>query len=103
MLSLFLMPCNGYVYETFGISRHFPVKLQVLLIRAETHVNPLTAKCFTYDAIGRFYFLNNLIFSESLKIMNLSISISDGILSLTMGRMNWQFIELAKSTKIVLN
>ena len=26
---------NGYVYETFGISKHFPVKLQVLLIRAK--------------------------------------------------------------------
>ena len=40
---------NGYVYETFGISKHFPVKLQVLLIRAEPYDKPQTAKCFIYD------------------------------------------------------
>jgi hypothetical protein len=40
---------NGYVYETFGISKHFPVKLQELLIRAGMLDNPLTAKCFIYD------------------------------------------------------
>ena len=40
---------NGYVYETFGISKHFSVKLQVLLIRAEMLDNPLTGKCFIYD------------------------------------------------------
>ena len=46
----FIKMCgNGYVYETFGISKHFPVKLQVPLIRAETFDNPLTAKCFIYD------------------------------------------------------
>ncbi|WP_234995095.1 hypothetical protein, partial [Alkalitalea saponilacus] len=42
---------NGYVYETFGISKHFPVKLQVPLIQAETLNNPLTAKCFIYDVV----------------------------------------------------
>ena len=40
---------NGYVYETFGISKQFPIKLQLLLIRAGTLDNPLTAKCFIYD------------------------------------------------------
>ena len=40
---------NGYVYETFGISNRFPVKLQLLLIRAETLDKPLTAKYFIYD------------------------------------------------------
>lgn len=40
---------NGYVYETFGISKHFPVKLQVLLTWAEMLDNQLTAKCFIYD------------------------------------------------------
>jgi|GEM_PF-2764063 len=40
---------NGCVYETFGISKHCPIKLQVLLIRAETLDNTLTAKCFIYD------------------------------------------------------
>ena len=47
----FRLACNGYVYETFGISKHFPVKLQVLLIRAEMLDNPLTAKCFIYDVV----------------------------------------------------
>ncbi len=42
---------NGYVYETFGISKHFPIKLQVPLIRAEMLDNPLTAKCFIYDVV----------------------------------------------------
>jgi hypothetical protein len=40
---------NGYVYETFGISKHFPVKLLMSLIRAETLDNPLITKCFIYD------------------------------------------------------
>jgi len=48
---------NGYVYETFGISKHFPVKLQVLLIRAETFDNPLTAKCFIYDVSSWCFFI----------------------------------------------
>lgn len=45
------MEHNGYVYETFGISKHFPVKLQLLLIRAVPLDNPLTAKCFIYDVV----------------------------------------------------
>jgi hypothetical protein len=48
--SLFLqLAANGHVYETFGISKHFPVKLQVPIIRAEMLNNALTAKCFIYD------------------------------------------------------
>ena len=45
----FCMKPNGYVYETFGISKHFPVNIQQILIRAETPDKPLTAKCFIYD------------------------------------------------------
>ena len=48
-MSGFNMFANGYVYETFGISKYFPFKLQVLLIRVEALDNPLTAKCFIYD------------------------------------------------------
>ena len=48
----FIMLGNGHVYETFGISKHLPVKLQLLLIRAEMSDNPLTAKCFIYDVMG---------------------------------------------------
>ena len=44
---------NGYVYETFGISKHLPFKLQLLLIRVEAFDNPLTAKCFIYDVVCR--------------------------------------------------
>ncbi len=47
---------NGYVYETFGISKRFPFKLQQLLIRAETLAKPLTAKCFIHDVVLRFFF-----------------------------------------------
>src|SRR5690554_8232665 len=49
---------NGHVYETFGISKHFPVKLQELSIRAETLDNPLTAKCFIYDVGVMLLFSN---------------------------------------------
>ena len=45
------MPPNGHVYETFGISKHILVKLQLLLMRDETFDNPLTAKCFIYDVV----------------------------------------------------
>src|SRR5690554_3921302 len=58
MLVSFTMPANGHVYETFGISKHFPVKLQELSIRAETLDNPLTAKCFIYDVGGMLLFSN---------------------------------------------
>ena len=60
----FCLPCrlrvatNGYVYETFGISKHFPVKLQVLLKRAETLDNALTAKClYTMLPAGVYSFI----------------------------------------------
>ena len=53
----FIMPSNGYVYETFGVSKRFSVKLQVLLIRAETIDNLLTAKCFIYDVVVRALFI----------------------------------------------
>ena len=45
---LFKVTANGCVYETFGISKRFPVKLQLLLIRAETLDKPLIAKCFIH-------------------------------------------------------
>jgi hypothetical protein len=48
---------NGYVYETFGISKHFPVKLQIHLIRVGILDNPLTAKCFIYDVTKRIYLI----------------------------------------------
>ena len=54
----FKLTANGYVYETFGISKHLPVKLQVLLIRAEILDNTLTAKCFIYDVGHWLFYLN---------------------------------------------
>ena len=44
------------MHETFGISKHFSVKLQVLLTRSEMLDNTLTAKYFIYEVIGRFSF-----------------------------------------------
>jgi len=43
------MAYNGYVYETFGISKRFPAMLPLTLIRAKMLNNALTAKCFIYD------------------------------------------------------
>src|SRR5690554_712940 len=50
------LAANGYVYEAFGISKHFPIKLQLLSIRAETLDKPLTAKCFIYDVVFSCFF-----------------------------------------------
>lgn len=59
-MKFFKLVHNGYVYETFGISKHFPVKLQVLLIRAEMPDNPLTAKCFIYDVMHWLFSFNKI-------------------------------------------
>lgn len=76
VVSSFRLACNGYVYETFGISKHFPVKLQELLIRAETLDNSLTAKCFIYDVMrSAFIFVYNILFRFSLKFPFLSITL----------------------------
>lgn len=42
---------NGCVYETFGISKQFPINLQLLLIRAERLDKKLTAKCFIHVVV----------------------------------------------------
>ena len=39
---------NGCVYETFGISKLYLIKLQLLLIRAVPLGKPLTTKCFIH-------------------------------------------------------
>jgi hypothetical protein len=57
---LFSLAYNGHVYETFGISKLFPVKLQLLLIRAEMFDNPLTAKCFIYDVVRSCFIYSSL-------------------------------------------
>ena len=53
---------SGCVYETFGISKRFPVKLQLLLIRAETLDKPLTAKCFIHDVVCRFFSIVKVLY-----------------------------------------
>ena len=57
----FSMAANGCVYETFGISKRFPVKLQPPLIRADTLDKPLTAKCFIH-VVSRSVFIFSVIF-----------------------------------------
>jgi len=52
---------NGYVYETFGISKQFPIKLQLRLIRAEMLDKLLTAKCFIH-VVSRSVFFSPVIF-----------------------------------------
>jgi hypothetical protein len=54
MYLFFSIACNGWRVCAVAVSKHFPVKLQAFLIRAETFDNPLTAKCFIYDALA-FY------------------------------------------------
>jgi hypothetical protein len=54
--SHFNMFGNGCVYETFGISKRFPIKLQLLLIRAVLLDKPLTAKCFIH-VVSRSVFI----------------------------------------------
>jgi len=44
----FSIAANGCVYETFGISKRFSIKLQLLLIRAVPLDKLLTAKCFIH-------------------------------------------------------
>ena len=53
------MKPNGYVYETFGISKHFPVKLQLIMMRAKMFDNALIAKCFIYDVVCWALFIIN--------------------------------------------
>ena len=60
-----LVAHNVYVYETFGILKHFTFKLQVLLIRAETFNNLQTAKCFIYDVVSCHYFIFNSFKTKS--------------------------------------
>ncbi len=51
------MTHNVRVYETFGISKCFPIKLQLLLIRAETLDKQLTAKCFIHVVVRSCFIL----------------------------------------------
>ena len=55
--SFLTLTANGCVYETFGISKRFPIKLQLLLIRAKTLDKPLTAKCFIHDVVRSCFIL----------------------------------------------
>src|SRR5574344_2055830 len=57
-----MVATNACVYETFGISKRFPIKLQLLLIRAKTLEKPLTAKCFIHVVMGWLLFFQNLNF-----------------------------------------
>src|SRR5690554_3680371 len=64
---------DGYVYETFGISKHFLVKLQVLLIRAETFDNALTAKCFIYDVMRLPFLFSIILFVKFVHYFNVFV------------------------------
>ena len=64
---------NGYVYETFGISKRFAIKLQLLLIRAKTLDKPLIAKCFIHDVTQRHFFIFKFIIKTLLTLFFLFI------------------------------
>src|SRR5690554_7725665 len=62
---------NGYVYETFGITKRLPIKIQLLLIRAKTLDKPLTAKCFIHDVSGMWLFIVPLsVLLENVSVEN---------------------------------
>jgi hypothetical protein len=62
---------NGHVYETFGITKRLPIKIQLLLIRAKTLDKPLTAKCFIHDVSGMWLFIVLLsVLLENVSVEN---------------------------------
>ena len=66
---------KGYVYETFGISKRFPVKLQQLLIRAEMLDKPLTVKC-VFTMLGAVFLSSNYHLNLKYRILILFSLIS---------------------------
>jgi|GEM_PF-3454621 len=54
-LVVFLLSCRSLrllitvEYETFGISKRFPIKLHLLLMRAARLYKPLTVKCIIHN------------------------------------------------------
>lgn len=88
------MNANGYVYETFGISKRFPVKLQLLLIRAETLAKRLTAKCFIHDVGNSAYVVIHCLGSPTF----LSISFAFSNLSGNKTLLSYLFRDLSTDT-----
>jgi hypothetical protein len=54
-----MFACNGWVYETFGISRRFPIKPLRCLIRVPPLKLALSAKCFIYRVTNWPLFIFN--------------------------------------------
>ncbi len=48
------MAYNGHVYETFGISKRFPIKPLHFLLNVLTSNLALSAKCFIYGVRNSF-------------------------------------------------
>jgi hypothetical protein len=65
---------NGWVYETFGISKHFPVKPLQSLLDVTPLKLALSVKCFIYRVRGWCLFI---LYSLSVyyKLLNLSIEV----------------------------
>ena len=51
---------NGQVYETFGISKRFPIKSLQCLLNVPASKLALSAKCFIYGVRQRNYSLFTL-------------------------------------------
>ncbi len=60
-IALFLIKKNGGVYETFGISKQFPIKLQLHLIRAVPLEYALQRQ-LTIPRVSRSVFIFPVIF-----------------------------------------
>ena len=53
------MAHNGWVYETFGISKRFPIKPLQCLLNVPTLISALSAKCFIYRVTNWPLFIFN--------------------------------------------
>lgn len=55
----FTLDGNGWVYETFGISKRFPIKPLQCLLDVPTLKSALSAKCFIYRVTNWPLFIFN--------------------------------------------
>ncbi len=62
-----MLAINGWVYETFGISKRFPIKLLQCLLNVLLLKLALSAKCFIYRVTNwPLFIFNHLHFNYAL-------------------------------------
>jgi len=71
------MVANGWVYETFGISKRFPIKPLQILLKLPTLNIALYAKCFIYR-VTSWPFLSFLNLSLIFAALSFSPWVGEG-------------------------